>query len=334
MFFYTELSPLVIASNVSSLQFTNIAVNASSSMTFTVSAASGEKTETVTLSDDTNQFEFSPSSFSLGEGGSQVVTVTFKPTASATKTGKITANSSGGSSVQLNLTGSATNYIPIAYNSDIAPLVYADAEPGLKPPTGVGSFPTGSTGWMFINKTSTGVSSSMNYYFYDASLANTASVSQLDGAYAVVSMNANTAASSSWRPYLTVYTTRTRAVTPAEMSAGTFWFDSRISYSIYTGSVSANTKYLMYFGNDPGVYPELPRMKMGLMTNPLVTITSSQTPSEAIYSISIATSAGSSASTGSPAHSTNLNKQIVVTEAVGFHATKGTGSWNEILLQS
>ena len=334
MFFYKELSPLVIASNVGTLQFSNIAVNASSSMTFTVSAASGEKTETVTLSDNTNQFEFSPSSFSLGEGGSQVVTVTFRPTASAIKTGTITANSSGGSSVSLSLTGSATNYIPIAYNSALAPGVYSNAEPGLKPPTGTGAFPTGSSGWMFKNASSTGVSSSMSYYFYDASQTNSASVSQLDDAYAVVTMNANTAASSSWRPFLTVYTVRTRATTPAEMASGTFWFDSRISYSIYTGSVSANTKYLMYFGNDPGVYPALPRMKMGLMTNPLVTITSSATPNEKIYSIAVGTAAGSSASTGSPAHVSNLNKQIVVTEAVGFHALNGTGSWNEVLLQS
>lgn len=334
MFFYAELSPLVIASNVGSLQFSNIAVNSSSSMTFTVSAASGEKTETVTLSDNTDQYEFSPSSFTLGEAGSQVVTVSFKPTASATKTGKITASSSGGSSVIVDLTGSATSYIPIMYNSALAPAVYSNAEPGLKPPTGVGAFPTGSSGWMFINKTSTGVSSSMSYYFYDASLTNSGTVSQLDGAYAVVSMNANTAASSSWRPYLTVYTTRTRTPTAAEMAAGTFWFDSRISYSIFTGSVSANTKYLMYFGNDPGVYPTLPRMKMGLMTNPLVTITSSGTPNEVVYSVAIGTAAGSSASTGSPAHSSNLNKQIVVTEAVGFHCLNGTGSWNEVLLQS
>ena len=335
MFFYAELSPLVIASNVGSLQFSNIAVNSSSSMTFTVSAASGEKTETVTLSDNTDQYEFSPSSFTLGEAGSQVVTVSFKPTASATKTGKITASSSGGSSVIVNLTGSATNYIPIMYNSALAPAVYSNAERGLKPPTGSGAFPTGSSGWMFKNITSTGVSSSMSYYFYDASQTNSGTVSQLDGAYAVVSMNANTAASSSWRPFLTVYTVRTRLpATAAEIVSGTYWFDSRISYSIYTGSVSANTKYLMYFGNDPGVYPTLPRMKMGLMTNPLVTITSSGTPNEVVYSVSIGTAAGGTGSVGSPAHSTNLNKQIVVTEAVGFHCLNGTGSWNEVLLQS
>ena len=222
---------------------------------------------------------------------------------------------------------SATSYIAMNYTSALAPAVYSNSEPGLKPPVGSGAFPTGSSGWMYINKSATGTSSSMNYYFYDASQTNSASVSQLDGAYAVVSMNTNTAVSSSWRPFLTVYTVRTRQpATQAEIVSGTYWFDSRISYSIYTGSVSANTKYLMYFGNDPGVYPTLPRMKMSLMTNPLVTITSSATPNEKIYSLSVATSPGAAGN--------NLNKQIVVTEAAGFHTVNGTGSWNEILLQS
>ena len=333
MFFYMEKTPVALSTSVTSLSFSNIAVNSSSSLTFTINST-GEATETITLSDDSNQFDFSPSTFSLTGGSSQVITANFRPTASALKTGTVTISAAGGSVKTVAVSGSATTYIPIAYNSPIAPGVYSNAEPGLKPPTGSGAFPTGSSGWMFRNASSTGVSSSMSYYFYDASQTNSASVSQLDVAYAVITMNANTAASSSWRPFLTVYTTRTRTPTPAEMAAGTFWFDSRLSYSIYTGSVTANTKYLMYFGNDPGVYPALPRMKMNLMTNPLVTITSSLTPNEKVYSIAIGTAAGSAASAGSPAHVSNLNKQIVVTEAVGFHALNGTGSWNEVLLQS
>jgi len=325
MFFYVEKTPVVLSTSVSSLSFSNVAVNSSSSLTFTVNST-GEATETITLSDNSNQFDFSPSTFSLTGGSSQVVTANFRPTASALKTGTVTISAAGGSIKTVVVSGSATNYIPMAYNSALAPAVYSNAEPGLKPPTGVGAFPTGSSGWMYKNASATGVSSSMGYYFYDASQTNSASVSQLDGAYAVVTMNANTAVSSSWRPFLTVYTMRTRAPTPAEIASGTSWFDSRISYSIYTGSVSANTKYLMYFGNDPGVYPTLPRMKMGLMTNPLVTITSSATPNEKIYSISVATSPGAAGA--------NLNKQIIVTEAAGFHAVNGTGSWNEVLLQS
>jgi len=333
MFFYCEKTPIVLSTSVATLSFSNIAVNSSSSVTFTVNST-GDTTETITLTDDSNQFDFSPSSFSLFGGESQVVTANFRPTASARKTAKVTITASGGSVSSVALTGSATTYNTLLNTDALAPYVYADREKGLTPPSGVGSFPTGSTGWMFKNITSTGVSSSFNYYFYDAGITNSASVSQLDNAYAVVTMNANTAASSSWRPFLTIYTNRTRPVTQAEINSGTYWFDSRLSYSIYTGSVSANTKYLMYFGNDPGVYPSLPRLKMGLMTNPLVTITSSLTPNEAVYSLSVATAAGSPSSAGAPAYSTNLNKQIIVTEAVGFQSTKGTGSWYETMLRS
>jgi len=326
MFFYKELSPLVIASNVGSLQFSNIAVNASSSMTFTVSAASGEKTETVTLSDNTNQFEFSPSSFSLGEAGSQVVTVTFKPTASATKTGKITVNSSGGSTVNLNLTGSATNYNFVATGSAAAVSMYADRAPGRKPPIGVGSFPTGSTGWLFQNTATTGVSSSMNWYFYSDSLTNSASLGSLTCGYAIVTMNTHSAVSASNRPYFTVYT----YPQSADLAAGR-WYQSRLTYQM-TASVTPGVKYLMYFGQNPtDISPELPRINLPLYTGTGTTTFGPRGSSEVVYTAALFTSAIVSTPTIMNA---NLNKCVIVSEGMGYRTSNGTGSWQAVTLQS
>ncbi len=326
MFFYKELSPLVIASNVGSLQFSNIAVNASSSMTFTVSAASGEKTETVTLSDNTDQYEFSPSSFSLGEAGSQTITVTFKPTASATKTGKIIVNSSGGSSVNLNLTGSATNYNTVAIGTPAAASMYADRAPGRKPPVGVGSFPTGSTGWLFQNTATTGVSSSMNWYFYSDSLTNSASLGSLTCGYAIVTMNTHSAVSASNRPYFTVYT----YPQPADLAAGR-WYQSRLTYQM-TASVTPGVKYLMYFGQNPtDISPELPRINLPLYTGAGTTTFGPRGSNEVVYTAALFTSAIVSTPTIMNA---NLNKCVIVSEGMGYRTSNSTGSWQAVTLQS
>lgn len=105
MFFYSEqdgLIPLTLLVNSSSLSFVNTCVDDSSQNTFTITAT-GNNTETISLSDDTDQYSFSPSTFTLSNTGSQTVTVTFAPTSWGVKTGSISVVSSGGSTKSVSL---------------------------------------------------------------------------------------------------------------------------------------------------------------------------------------------------------------------------------------
>ena len=260
MFFYKELSPLVIASNVGSLQFSNIAVNASSSMTFTVSAASGEKTETVTLSDNTDQFEFSPSSFSLGEAGSQVVTVTFKPTSSMRKNGTITATSTGGSSTALSLSGSATAETRIAVGTALAysSSVLLGGVAPLDPPDG-------SQGWYYNKTVSNTTKADWNYYSrvkQDGSIVakNFGFSGSNVSSYMVVSFpntGSITKCINGNGPFINVYTQHN--VGPGTNAAS--WYKSRINY--YPSGTLANyttgSDYFFYSSTDPvDIHPEIP----------------------------------------------------------------------------
>jgi hypothetical protein len=106
MFFYSENGnsiPLTLFVSSASLSFTNTCIDDSAQNTFIVTAT-GNTTETVTLSDDTDQYSFSPSSFPISNTGSQVVTVTFAPTSWGVKTGSINLISSGGSTKTVSLT--------------------------------------------------------------------------------------------------------------------------------------------------------------------------------------------------------------------------------------
>ena len=111
---------LVLTSSISSINFGRGYINETSNSTFTVSAGGIGGTETVTLSDDSNQFSFSPSSFSLtGGGSSQNVTASFTPTTTGTKTATLTLNSSGGSTKSISLTGSGSYHDPLELNSSL-----------------------------------------------------------------------------------------------------------------------------------------------------------------------------------------------------------------------
>jgi hypothetical protein len=275
MFFYKELSPLVIASNVGTLQFSNIAVNASSSMTFTVSAASGEKTETVTLSDNTNQFEFSPSSFSLGEGGSQVVTVTFRPTSSMRKNGTITATSTGGSSTAISLSGSATaeTRIPVGSALAFSSSVLLGGVAPLNPPNG-------SEGWYFNKTVSNTTKAEWNFYSRVKQDGSTVSKNLgLSGsnisAYMIVSFDnvlSITRCVSGSGPFINVYTQHNVGAGP---NAAT-WYKSRINW--YPSGAVANyttgSDYFFYSSTDPvDIHPEIPanrryKMRLTLLTDP------------------------------------------------------------------
>lgn len=105
MFFYSEqvIFPLVLSSNSSSLSFANTYIGVTNTKTFIVSASSGNTTETVTLSDNTDQYSFSPSTFTLSSTSSQTVTITFSPTSWGVKTGTVQVSASGGSVLNVGL---------------------------------------------------------------------------------------------------------------------------------------------------------------------------------------------------------------------------------------
>jgi hypothetical protein len=106
MFFYSENTdtiPLSLLVNSSSLSFANTCIEDSSQNTFVVTAT-GNTTETITISDDTDQYSFSPSSFVLSNTGSETVTVTFAPTSWGVKTGSISISANGGSTQTVSLT--------------------------------------------------------------------------------------------------------------------------------------------------------------------------------------------------------------------------------------
>jgi hypothetical protein len=114
MFFYTEAdnggsqaqgyTSNVIFFSDSTLNFNNTCINNTDEVIVNISAT-GNGSETITLSDNSDQFMFSPSSFTLAAGSSQAVTVTFNPTNWGVKTANLIASSSGGNSATASLTG-------------------------------------------------------------------------------------------------------------------------------------------------------------------------------------------------------------------------------------
>jgi hypothetical protein len=100
--------PLILTSSVNSLSFGTTTVNTTSSMNVVISAGGFTSVkETVTLSDDSNQFSFSPASFELtGSGTSKTVAVTYSPTITGSVTGTLTLSSSGGNTKLISLGGS------------------------------------------------------------------------------------------------------------------------------------------------------------------------------------------------------------------------------------
>lgn len=106
MFFYSEQVSLILSSSVSSINFGEVATNASGSSTFTLYAIDGKQTEVVTVTDNSAHFTFSPSSFNLSNGGNQLITVNFAPSITGSIQGVLTMTAAGGSVATVNLSGS------------------------------------------------------------------------------------------------------------------------------------------------------------------------------------------------------------------------------------
>ena len=98
-----------IAVAPSSLPFGNVTVGGSSSLTFTISnGGNAPLTGTVARAGGTSaEYTFSPASFNVAAGGSQVVTVTYAPTGAGTDTGSlaVSSNDTANPSVAVALSG-------------------------------------------------------------------------------------------------------------------------------------------------------------------------------------------------------------------------------------
>ena len=133
----------------------------------------------------------------------------------------------------------AQTQISAVYENNAA--VYADARPAVQDPNG-------RDGWYFKNAGPVNsAQNKVNWYFFDGAAEN---VSLGDfSAYTVVTFDSLVS-----KPHLAVYTTPTG-------SGDVSWYKSKETY-VTNGSPVVGKKYLMYFGQDPLVHPELPRLTM------------------------------------------------------------------------
>ena len=103
-------------------------------------------------------------------------------------------------------------------------------------------------GWYFKNAT-TGANDRVAWNFYDAGAENIA-FSSFTG-YAVVTLDSATEI-----PYLNVFTK------PTGSNDADAAYHSRLRYIIPAGSVVAGNKYLVYYGTEPTVHTDLPKIQL------------------------------------------------------------------------
>ena len=145
------------------------------------------------------------------------------------------------------------------------PLAFADADPGVIDPTGLDR-----DGWYYTNQNS---GDKINWYYFDGTTQGTVTLGQTS-AYAV--MEFDRAAST---PIFNIYTfpTGTGDVLPG-------FAHSRAVYSEPANpSIVAGQKYVVYFGENPNVHPELPRIEL---TYSSVNSIGDLDPSEPVFTIS------------------------------------------------
>jgi hypothetical protein len=164
--------------------------------------------------------------------------------------------------------GASTGHLTNRVLYDDNYLVYAD---GMK-----GSLdPKGREGWYFTNSVN---GSKINWYYYDPTQMNT-TVANFKGTYAVVTLDTNRV------PFFAVYT------------AGTLngWYQSKRVYYVQNPATVTPGKYLIYTGQNPSLYPELPRIQF---TTDLANTTLNKGPfvdTEVIQYVTLQTDSGVSA---------------------------------------
>jgi hypothetical protein len=128
--------------------------------------------------------------------------------------------------------------------------VYADARPGTQD---AGH----REGWYFKNAGPVNsAQNKFNWYFFDG-VAENVTLGDFSG-YAILTMDSLVS-----KPHMAIYTT------PQASGNAASWYRSKKVFIIDpSASVVAGKKYLMYFGTDPKVHPELPRLPMVLAGSP------------------------------------------------------------------
>lgn len=153
--------------------------------------------------------------------------------------------------------------------------------------------PNDRSGWYFKNDSA---GKKINWYFFDGRVDYNIPLSDFS-AYAVVTLD-----SLASRPFLVLASVPRVPTNPADAFPG-FYQSSRV-FTWPAGS-TVGTKYLIYFGQNPSVYPDLPRVQL----TPAIT-NGTFAPSERVFFVALHSDSGASVN----------NAQFVV-ETLGINAT-------------
>lgn len=161
----------------------------------------------------------------------------------------------------------------IAYNDNAQ--IYADAQPGTEDAAQ-------RPGWYFKN---TVAGHKVNWYFFDG--VNQANITLENfSAYAVMTFDSVSPVRS---PILAVYTmpTGTNDVMPG-------FAHSRMVYSGLSITPVAGKKYLVYFGQNPAIHPELPRIQLSVSAGNSI---GEKLPTERVLTTSFGSNSGDAVNT-------------------------------------
>jgi hypothetical protein len=159
-----------------------------------------------------------------------------------------------------------------AYENNAA--VYADGEAGIKDPSTLIR-----DGWYFKNSVA---GQKVNWYYFDGTSQGNVTLGDFKSAYAVMTFDAVSGAAA---PILAVYTfpTGTGDAIPG-------FAHSRIVYDgVMTPTPEVGKQYLVYAGENPPVFPQLPRIN--LPNIPSLSI-GDKLPTEQILTVSFGSSSG------------------------------------------
>ena len=159
------------------------------------------------------------------------------------------------------------------YNSSAA--VYADGQPGSEDPSA-----TTRDGWYYQNSVG---GQKINWYFFDGTSAATGANISLGNfsAYAIASFD-----SLASGPILSVYTLPTGS---GDVMPG--FAHSKVAYSASLTGKVLGKKYLVYFGQNPSIHPELERIELIKSTG---SSAGDQNPAEQVFTVSYGSDSGAS----------------------------------------
>lgn len=161
------------------------------------------------------------------------------------------------------------NHFPIYENNA---QVYADGQPGVEDPSG-----QLRDGWYYTNVSA---GQKINWYYFDGINNATVTLGNLS-AYAVMTFDGLGS-----MPILGVYTKATGA---GDVMTG--FAHSKTAYSGSSTGLIVGKKYLVYFGENPTVHPELPRVQLVKSTG---SSAGDQNPTEEVLTVSFGSNSGAS----------------------------------------